>query len=475
MSDDGAEEMSPALLREARRAAAALRGAESVLVVTHIDADGITSGAIAAAACRRLGKRCEVDFEKKITEETVAMINASEADVVWVCDLGSAYMSMFTREGIIVTDHHVPDPAWRSGQTFLDGYDSSYQMNPHLFGVSGAYEVCGAGMTYILAKAIDPANVDLAYLAVVGAVGDFQDARESRLVSWNRIILRDAVGNGDVAVSRGVRWYGRESRPLLQFLQYGDEPKVPGITDDREGCAELLYSYGVEQRGPDGGWRTWSDLPEGDRVALAGALASRLGDPADIGRLIGEVYSIERYEPGSGLHDSKEFATTLNSCGRYDDAATGLKICEGDLSALAAAERNRTEHRRSISAALAHVRSNHLLRKRRYVQYFDAGSEVRETVVGIVAGMVLNSEDADPGMPVIAFADAEDGVKVSVRAPKALVDRGLDLSDVMKEASKRVGGLGGGHSVAAGATIPPDRKGVFLDEVEDLVRTALNP
>ena len=118
---------------------------------------------------------------------------------------------------------------------------------------------------------------------------------------------------------------------------------------------------------------------------------------------------------------------------------------------------------------MSYIRDNHLLRERRFIQWFDAGSEIKETVVGIVAGMVLSSGDCARNIPIIAFADSDDGVKVSARADRSLVDRGLDLSQIMKTASELVGGYGGGHTVAAGATIPPDQKERFLDIVEDLV------
>lgn len=466
-------EYSPKMMREMRRAAAAIRRAGSVLVVTHIDADGITSGAIADTVLTRLGKEHEVRFEKKIAEETIGMINASKADIVWICDLGSAYMSRFTRDGVVVTDHHVPDPQWRSGQSVLDGFMDSYQMNPHLYGLSGSYEVCGAGMTYLLGKEIDPANADLAHLAVVGAIGDFQDTRENRLVSYNRLILKDAVDRGDVTVSKGIRYFGRESRPLIQFLQYGGEPRIGGITDDRDGCFDLLCRYNVSDRDGSGRRLTWVDLDPVDRAVLADDLMGRVSEE-ERAQLFGEVYTINRYDVHSGLHDAKEFATVLNSCGRYDDARTGERLCMGDLGALKDAERNRAEHRRNISSSLAMVRDRHMVRQRRRIQFFDAGTEIRETVVGIVAGMVLNSDEADKTKPIIAFAEADDGAKVSARAPKSLTDRGLDLSAVMHDAAAAVGGMGGGHSVAAGATIPEDRKEEFLDRVEEIVSAQLS-
>ena len=469
MPDSGCTDgFPPKLLSDLRRAASALKGAETVAIVTHIDADGITAGAIAAETVRRLGKRFTLNFEKKITEEAVARINADPSDFVWICDLGSAYMSQFSRSGIIVTDHHVPDPKWRSGQSMLDAFSASYQINPHLYGASGSYEVSGAGMTYLLSKAIDPDNADLAYLAVIGAIGDFQDSRESRLVGWNRLILQDAIDRGDMVKEFGIRFFGRGTRPLIQFIQYG-EPSIPGLSGDPDACAALLDRYGIRVGRDDGTRRSWMDLDEVERVLLTDEFMTLAKSDEDRRALMGEVYTVTRYDFRSGLGDAKEFATTLNSCGRYDDAETGVRICNGNMSALEDAERNRKDHRKNISAALALVKENHLLRRRNHVQYFNAGSSIRETVVGIVAGMILSSPDADPDLPIVAFAEADDGVKVSARAPKALVDAGMDLSKLMSEAAAAVGGLGGGHSVAAGATIPEGKEEVFLDKLEQLI------
>ena len=222
-------------------------------------------------------------------------------------------------------------------------------------------------------------------------------------------------------------------------------------------------------RGKDGSrWRVWDDLTREERERATASILELVG-PEQESRAFGEMYRFPNMPARTGLRDAKEFATVLNSCGRYDDAETGLRICCGDMTALKDAERNRADHRKHISSAMSYIRDNHLLRERRFIQWFDAGSEIKETVVGIVAGMVLSSGDCARNIPIIAFADSDDGVKVSARADRSLVDRGLDLSQIMKTASELVGGYGGGHTVAAGATIPPDQKERFLDIVEDLV------
>lgn len=455
--------------RDLRDAAAALRSAGSVRVVTHIDADGISAGAIADETLDRMGIEHTVDFEKKITDDVVGSVNW-DGDLVWICDLGSGYLSEFDREGLVITDHHVPDPKWRGRQMRLDSFGGIHHLNPHSYGFDGSYEICGAGMTYLLSKEIDASNTDLAHLAVVGAVGDFQDSNHRMLVSLNREILNDAVAAGDVVIDEDLRYFGRDTRPINQYLQYASDPRIPGVSDNPRGSFDLLDEAGVPVK-EGNRWRTWSGLTDEERSRLKDRIAELLGPDAE--SAFGEMYRITRYDRSTGLGDAKEFATVLNSCGRYDDAPTGLRVCRGDVDALKTAEQNRAEHRKHISAALAYVRENHLLRERRFIQWFDAGSGIRETVVGIVAGMMLTSGDCRRNIPIIAFADSDDGTKVSARAGRDLVDRGLDLSSVMKTAAELVGGFGGGHTVAAGATIPPESKERFLDIVEDLVSSQI--
>ena len=45
----------------------------------------------------------------------------------------------------------------------------------------------------------------------------------------------------------------------------------------------------------------------------------------------------------------------------------------------------------------------------------------------------------------------------------------LDLSVVMREASQAVGGDGGGHDIAAGATVPAGKEEAFVGEADAIV------
>ena len=87
----------------------------------------------------------------------------------------------------------------------------------------------------------------------------------------------------------------------------------------------------------------------------------------------------------------------------------------------------------------------------------------------------MSSPEVDKSRPLFAFAHSDEGVKVSARATKTLVSRGLDLSVVMRKAAETMGGAGGGHNIAAGATIPYNREEEFLELAQNIIMDQMRP
>ena len=469
------------LLEAAARAAARLEGERSVRVVTHIDADGICAGAIASLALDRAGMDNEVVFVKQLDPETVDKLRAAvqpsspctrppaPGTLIWFTDLGSGQLDLIKGIDCIISDHHTP-----SGETDIPS------VNPHLHGLSGALELSGAGAAYLVAREMDEADQDLAALAIVGAVGDMQDGQECRLTGLNRQVMEDGRSAGVLDWSVDIRYFGRETRPVHKMLQYSSDPAIPGITGSEEGALAFLQSLGIPLKDGEE-WRTWAMLDADEKKRIASALVRRAISNG-VGhrmarRILGEAYTLVSEKGGTELHDAKEFATLLNSCGRHDKAPLGLKVCRGDRSeGLARALSLLQGHRRSLVEGIQFVKEAGV-RRRQYLQHFHAGTAIQDTLVGVVAGMLLGSGEAgaDPSLPMIAFAVSEDGagIKVSARAARALVEKGLDLSAVMKAASAAVGGTGGGHNVAAGGMIPEGTEERFLEEAERAIKGQL--
>lgn len=489
------------LMEAAREATQVILGASSVTIVAHIDADGVSAASIASSALARADVPFECRFIKKLDEAEVKQINALPSEGAWLVDLGSSAISKITLPICCVSDHHsiIEDaggvPKRKPGQNDLASFmERKVHVNPHLFGIDGGQSLSGAGATYLVAKSMSSANSSLAPLAIVGAVGDFQDSANSRLVGLNQGIVQDAVAEGTLEVTKDIRIFGRESRPLARMLEYANDPTLPGLTNRYSECKRFLDEIGIEQQSEDG-WRSWIDLSPEEKREITSRLADRLLNCGkgvkSIRRLIGEVYLLSEEERGTPLHDAKEFATLLNSCGRYDKAEVGLKICRGDRGdALRIADDLLRNHRDTLKNGITWVKRKGVVR-RQSLQYFHAEQEIPETVVGIVAGMLLGSSDlneekspaeradlafkVDCSVPIIAFATSVDegNIKVSARATRELVLKGLDLSIAIRIASEKVGGSGGGHRIAAGASIPIGKEQEFLDAIEALISSQL--
>ena len=455
------------------------------MVATHIDADGISAGAIARKALERGGVSAEVMFFKKLDDEAIASLSTAKADFVWLTDLGSGSVSKLGAVPTVVSDHHVPDTLSSSGsvsgQARLFDFSDVIHVNPQLHGVSGATDLSGAGATFLVAAAMDWGNADLAHLAVLGGVGDLQDQRTRRLEGLNREIASLAASVGVLEVVQDIRLFGRETRPVHKMLEYSSDPFLPGITSDDQAAISFLLGHGIELKEGDA-WRTWSMLTQEERDTVIGALrdllAKRSRRPEALLRLTGEVYVLRNEARGSPLRDAKEYATLLNACGRHGKGEVGLRICMGDRGdGLQEGLALLRDHRSALSQAISLAKDLGVTRLRN-IQYFDAGGDIEETIVGTVAGMLLGEAGSDRSAPMVAFADSseysdEPKAKASARGTQDLVSRGMDLSMAMRRAAESVGGAGGGHNIAAGATIPASRKEDFLKELDRTVEEQL--
>ncbi|WIV65691.1 DHH family phosphoesterase [Natrialbaceae archaeon AArc-T1-2] len=471
----------PDLADRARACADRLRAADRVLLASHIDADGLTSAAIASRALERAGISHEVVFEKQLDADAIAAIAATDYETVLFTDFGSGQLEAiaeYEEAGAftpVIADHHQPADA-----------DTAYHLNPLLVGIDGASELSGAGTSYVLARELENGtdNRDLAALAVVGAVGDMQ-ASGGKLEGANERIVADGVDAGVLETDKDLALYGKQTRPLPKLLEYATDVHIPGISNDENGALRFLDGLDLELK-RDGEWRRWSGLTREEKRIVTSALVRRAvtnGVPASkIDSLVGTAYVLSEEPVGTELRDASEFSTLLNATARYDRADVGLGVCLGNRAG--ALERARTllrDHRRNLSTGIDLVTSEGVTREEN-LQWFHAGDRIRETIVGIVAGMALGTDGISRSMPIVAFAEKRDGssedesteLKVSARGTHALVRRGLDLSVVMGEASRAVGGDGGGHDVAAGATVPAGSEAEFLERADELAGDQLS-
>nr|WP_230972356.1 DHH family phosphoesterase [Archaeoglobus neptunius] len=448
------------MLKKASTIASAIASQEEILIVTHIDADGITSGSIAHIALERFGIENRMKFVKQLDEDEIEKIK-DENVFVWFTDIGSGQIEMFDELEFAITDHHVPQAT------------HPMQLNPHEFGYDGTFELSGATTTFLVAKYMTRkgtlfdfanGNSDLVPLAIVGAVGDLQDSKWGRLQGLNRTIIEEGLKLGYLDVRKDLRFFGKQTRPVAKMLEYNSDPFLPGITGNERGVLDLLSELKIDP------WLRWIDLTIEEKRRVVSAIIGIAMDCripyTSILRIVGESYILLHEEEGTEKRDAMEFSTLLNATARYGEAEIGLGVCLGDEEAYKRARTLLQNHRRNLSNGIKFVNENGI-EELKHIQYFHAGSNIPDTIVGIVAGMCHHKGNRQK--PIIAFAESDRGVKVSARATHLLVERGVHLAKALKKAAEAVGGVGGGHSVAAGATIPEGMEMEFLRILDEIV------
>lgn len=445
----------------AKRIAEVVKRWDDIVVVGHYDADGITSTAILVSTLHRLGK--EVDFInlKQLYSDKLEKIQDMGEYLIFA-DMGVGQL-LLLRERVekpylILDHHHIPE-----------GDDHPLLLHPHLFGIDGAREISGAGVSYTLAKALG-APLDLAAVAVVGAVGDVQLVN-SALAGYNRKILADAIASGKLFAYKDLALYGRASRPIPYMFIFSSDPILPGLTANEDAVFELIRRSGIEYV-RDGEWVHYVDLSEDDKrrlfTELAMYLTHRGWSEGKILRLIGEVYDLTAEEPHSPLREVREFATLLNACGRHGNPEIGVHVAMGDRDRwLKDALRLLSRHREALRKGIEWVKETGL-EEYPHFYFFHARDVIPAPLVGIVASMVYGSGIVPADKPVVAMAyDEGDYVKVSARATSTLVRKGVNLANAMRSAAESVGGEAGGHKPAAGARIVRGTEEEFLKRLEE--------
>lgn len=439
-------------------------------VFSHLDADGIAGAGIIGKILSRLDSRFRIRITQWVDEKIVGEILSDKPQLIIFDDFGSGYMELLREKladfKMVVLDHHQ-----------IAGEESArvVHVNPHLFGVDGARDISGAGVAYFVAKAIDRVNVDLAPIAVVGALGDLQDKYDQRkLGGLNDKIVEDAVNAKLLTVEKDLVFFGRETRPIHKTLASTTSPYIPGISGEEDKSLAFLASLDIKARNGDK-WRALRDLSEEEKRRLCSALADYLlskGMHYEASNLIGHVYVLNHEEPWTPLRDAREFAVLLNATGRMERASLGVSICMGDRSsALEEANKVLEEYRRTINKYLGWVMEKpERMREFENIYVVYGDNFINDKIVGAISS-ILSTSLPNPEKPLIAFANVEgEGLaKISARTIDTMTNKGIDLSKVMEVAAEKCLGKGGGHNVAAGAQVPIEKIDEFIDAVNDFV------
>ena len=453
--------LAPGILRLAR-------AGKRILVVTHIDADGLCSGSLIFASLMRKGANITLRTLPDLDPKAIEQIAGEGHDFYIFTDLASTlipYLESALKGRFLVIDHHqVPE---------ADAGNPSL-VNAWAYGYDGGTGACSSAMAYFFAFSIDPTNDDLSPLAVVGALADRQDAGPGRsLTGLNRSAVEHAQARGLLSVSKDLVFTGRETRPIHEAIALTSTPFLKGLTGSKDAVLAILHQSGLALK--DGGtWRTISSLAPEEKSKLteviAGALGTAEGATEALASLVGEAYTFEFEDSFTPLRDAREFGTLLNACGRMGEAGTGVSVCLGDRSeALRAAMKTLGEYRSGINRALEGLTSEpSRIEQRGSIVLVRGEGVVDEKMLGPVISILTSSPEFKDKVVVGSSTSRNSDLKISSRVGDDYTGE-VNLGVIMREAAEAVDGVGGGHAMAAGAKIPSSKAEAFSKAVVERV------
>ncbi|MDR2719503.1 MAG: DHH family phosphoesterase [Nitrososphaerota archaeon] len=443
---------------------------------SHLDADGVAAAGIISKALYRLDARYRVRVMQWVDDKIINDITADKSHLVILTDFGSGYLQLLNEKipdtKIAIMDHH-------QITTKIDNPNFA-QVNPHEHDINGATDVSGSGVTYFVAKALNPKNVDLSPVALVGALGDMQDKYDQRSFGGlNELILKDATQAGLMKVEKDLTFFGRETRPIHRTLATTTTPFIPGLSGEEDKALAFLSTLHINLKQENGRIRALSDLDADEKKCLCSALADYMlskGLHVEVSNLVGNNYVLVNEESNTALRDAREYSVLLNSTGRMNRPSLGIAICMGDRGAALEESNNILEdYRKNINKYLGWVTEKpERLRELDNIYVINGEDYINEKIIGTVSSIMVAGL-ANNQKPLIAYAkvDGEDSLKISSRTTEAALQKGVNLSDVMRLASEKHSGKGGGHNIAAGAQVPLDQIEGFIATANELVERQL--
>jgi RecJ-like exonuclease len=437
----------PEACKKAAALLLSLPSSNRIRVISHYDADGISAAGVLCTALYRAGFEFHATLIRNPFTKGFDRLKNEHNELIIFSDMGSGQIEMIEQINCkaIILDHH----QYLTAQTSKN----IIQINSNLLGADGNYDASGATLSYVFATELDPANEDLAPLALAGATGDKQFIGGAR--GLNKQILDTALQKGILSEQMGIKLYGET---IADALFYSVDPYYPGLSGNRDAIETMLEKLNIEKT------TSLQDVDHQTMMRIHSLLLFRL-IKAECQQNILDMTIRKRYIAPQGW-ELERCADLLDACGKNGYRSLGLAICLDDKTAWKDAIIVEKEYKRKILEGLQLLELGGIY-ETTGMRYFYSDSS---SLGGVIAGIAMNYV-LDEKKPLFSLArkEIDDELHISCRGNQKLVEQGLDLASAMKTIATELGGYGGGHKIAAGATIAFDKEREFLEKVDTIL------
>ncbi|HIH98555.1 MAG TPA: DHH family phosphoesterase [Thermoplasmata archaeon] len=402
-----------------------------IRVVSHHDVDGISSASIILNFLKRNNKKFYCSLLRNVNRELLNALDCDEKLCI-IADMGSAYIDEIEKldKRVIILDHHLPKRESKN--------ESVLQINPHLHDINGSAEACASTLSYFLAN-----EMDLISFMIAGALGDRQGSEFSGL---NKTFVDEAIEKGIIKKSFGVTIDCYDNSNLQRKLETSIAPFFKDISGRNGAGEKISESLKGKSEKTVNSTLLLELLKQGCREEVTSDL-------------LGYVYSL----PFRNMN-SNELLSLFNVCDGLNMAEVGLSMALGDEKSYSEVIDKKEEYYKRALSGLVNLEKSGAIEKSR-IQYFYSDNLAMS---GLYASISMNYF-LDQEKATLALTKTKEHLKISARGTRHLVKNGLNLAIALKEGAERVKGNGGGHDIAAGATVPLEEGVKFLDTTDEII------
>lgn len=415
-------------------------------VLTHYDGDGTSAAIILSNLLINKKKKFHLGFIKELSREPFIERYKEEGDLPLIlCDAGSDQVKFLEENNdILILDHHF----------FENGNekDNVLNINARNYNINGTTEACGATMAYIFSLFVDEKkNSKMLPFMMSGAIADKQDLGGFK--GLNKLLIE----NFGVYISKKHR-LNLDDIPLKDSILYSSEPFFLGLTGENKGTMDFIKKLNLDPE------KKISELNDDEVSTLAKSLYVKLIEQKCQSEAISTI-EIDDYVTDSGVY-IYQLSRIIDSCAKLGENGLPVEKYLGKYEDIKLDEEMIQIKKRYETKIIDYInRSYKMIDKLKNVQFFyTPENEMAGSISGILALYL-----ADQKRPIFGFNVGEETTLISSRGNRRLVEKGLNLSAVMREATKKFNGTGGGHDIAAGGSIKRGMERQFIEYVDELV------
>lgn len=396
---------------------------KKVLLISHNDADGITSGYIMYSILKKLGHDVDWKAMTYLTERGVQKYLNTDRPVIFI-DMGAAYgeyVKKYKKSPVAVIDHH---PV-RGSISSVDAY-----WVPVSEGETTETIKYATASTLAQAIAVELGLDDkyTAWMAILGSTGDMADLQgyfdEDSLIYE---LIKKAIDDGYVREEVGLRIPGKFAFDAYELIDFSVLPPTVGEYEHLKG-------------------KKPGELTRDDLEPVYGKYTDMVWNKRYIFNFPDPEF-MENHDAAMALTNARKIPT---------DIVPEIKNLGLHPGVFSGAQERLREKYFKLRSALDEIKRKNLyfITEKLIIAY---NPDPKNVSNGTLANYIANKTVfGHPERPVIVYSKDPNNGKYIASARIHLEYQGtVDLGALMEEAVGGINGAtGGGHPVAAGATIP---------------------